>query len=194
MDLVLNVFLGDVDLTYSMSWFSLHLFMSFRRSLFRRFSASLRFFLNSLFEHLWPLLPVNNKSCLFLCPLFILFKWGLFIEQVFLLLLQASHQGVHPSHWPYLSGPYLSVPHNQNWQTQNMIPTPDTVKLSGRRMHLVLCLTSGLSASCANILMLTNLSRAVAWTQALFCDCSWCLICWHTSWHFLVTLASIHPN
>lgn len=91
MDLVLNVSLGDVDLTYSMSWFSVYLFMSFRRSLFRCFSSSLRFFLNSHFEHLWPLLPVNNKSCLFLCPLFILFKWGFFIEQVFPLLLQASH-------------------------------------------------------------------------------------------------------
>lgn len=68
MDSVLNVSLGDVDLTYSMTWFLLHLFMLFRRSLFQSFSSSLRLFLNSFFEHFWLLLPVNNKSCLVPLP------------------------------------------------------------------------------------------------------------------------------
>lgn len=49
------------------------------------------------------------------------------------------NQGVHLSHWPYLSGPYLYV----------LI----TLKLGGRRMHRVLFLTSGVSASYAYILM-----------------------------------------
>lgn len=89
MDLMLNVSLGDVVLTYSMSWFSLHLFMSFRLSL----SASVFYWDFSLTVSLniSGLCCLCNKSCLFLCPLFILFRWGFLTEPVFLLLLQASH-------------------------------------------------------------------------------------------------------
>lgn len=121
MDSVLNVSLGDVDLTYSMTWFLLHLFMLFRRSLFQSFSSSLRLFLNSFFEHFWLLLPVNNKSCLFLCPLFMLFRWGLLIEQVFLLLLQASNCVTKGSisHTGHTCLDHTCVPNKQNRKAQN---------------------------------------------------------------------------
>lgn len=156
-------------------------------SLFQCFSSSLRLFLNSLFEHLWLLLHVNNKSCLFLCPLFILFRWGLLIEQVFLVLLQASccvtNGSIPRTGHTCVDCTFLSD--NHNWQAQNVRYSPRVCWSLVAEGYIVFFLSP---LVCANMLVLTNLSRAVAWTHALFCGCPWCLICWHTSW-----LACTHP-
>lgn len=130
MDLVLNVLLGYVDLTlcYGFNF----IFLSFRRSWFECFSLSLRLFLNSLFELLWSFQPIDDKSCLFLCPLFILFM-KFFYQK---------------SKWSCC----CSRLHTDTCQDLTFMLLI-TSKLAGRSMRLVLFLTSGLSASCADMLM-----------------------------------------
>lgn len=81
-----------------------------------------------------------TEKILFVFPSSFHIVYGnLFIEEVFMLLLQASHCVTKES-----------ISHTEHTCLDHTFMLLMTFKLGGRRMHLVFFLTCGVSASCAN--------------------------------------------
>lgn len=114
--------------------------MSFRKSYFECFSSSLRLLLNSLFEHRWSFLPVNDRKipvCFSVLFSYCLWKF-------------VYRKSVHAAGPGFTCVTQESISHTDHTCLDHTFMWLITFKLGGRRMRLVFFLTCGVSASCAN--------------------------------------------